>query len=157
MSHLAKNITRLCHAYIKLSDKFQKLDVDYMTLRSKVVPLIKALKVYKQLVEQLSEERQLLKENLQEITQKYEELKPFEIFLEPEFQAILNEAEEQIDLVDTTLNEIESDRDPDLSDVEKALLLEYENDPDKFGALINITLLNPSENSSVQEKALQSM
>ncbi|WP_421654778.1 hypothetical protein [Leptothermofonsia sp. ETS-13] len=157
MSQTAERITRLCHAYIKLSDKFQKLDVEYMTLRGKVVPLIKALKTYKQLVEQLSQEKQTLEEKLQETTLKYEELKPLEILLQSEFHEALSEAEEQVELVEATLHEMESDRDPDLSDIDKELLIQYQNDPEQFNLLLNAPFLNQSESCLTSEKMLQSI
>ncbi len=157
MSQIAERITRLCHAYIKLSDKFQKLDIEYMTLRSKVVPLIKALKTYKQLLEQLNQEKQALEEKLQETTLKYEELKPLEIFLQLEFQAILTEAEEQVELVETTLYEMESDRDPDLSDIDKELLIQYQNDPEQFALLLNVPSPDQADSCPIPEKMLQSV
>lgn len=156
MSHLTDRYTRLCHAYIKLSDKFQKLDVDHMTLRSKIVPLIQALKTYKQLIEDLSQEKQTLEEKLDQMTLKYEELKPLEIFLQPDFQAALCEAEEQMDLIDVTLDEMDSDRDPDLSNLDKELLTEYQNDPEQFSLLTQGLLLSRPE-SFIQEKVLQSV
>ena len=127
---------QVCRAFVKLADKFQKLDVEHMTLKTKVVQILRLLKSYKELAEKLSQEKQGLEQELQSITLKYEELKVFEVFLEPEFQALLNEAEEQLELVDETLKEIEDDRDPDLDDLDKELLAEYQTLPETFGELL---------------------
>jgi predicted nucleic acid-binding Zn-ribbon protein len=155
MSHLAERYNQLSHTYIKLADQFQKLDVDYMTLRSKVVPLLRALKSYKATVETLKQQNLDLEQELRTVTQKYEELKPFAAFLSPEFQQVLSEAEEQLALVDETLKEIDQDRDPGLSEADKSLLLEHQNDPSQFEALIQ-----PNGYSSVRvasDRALQAV
>jgi len=34
MSDLAERYARLCRVYVQLADRFQKLDVEHMTLRS---------------------------------------------------------------------------------------------------------------------------
>ncbi len=128
--------TQVCRAFVKLADKFQKLDVEHMTLKTKVVQILKLLKSYKELAEKLSQEKQGLEKELQSMMVKYEELKVFEVFLEPEFQALLSEAEEQLELVDETLKEIEDDRDPDLDDLDKELLVEYQISPESFGELL---------------------
>jgi chromosome segregation ATPase len=127
---------QVCRAFVKLADRFQKLDVEHMTLKTKVVQILKLLKSYKELAEKLNQEKQELKQELASATLKYEELKVFEVFLEPEFQALLLEAEEQLELVDETLKEIEDDRDPDLDDLDKELLVEYQTAPESFGELL---------------------
>jgi len=137
MNHnLAERYMRLCRAYIKLADKFQKLDVEYMTLRGKVVPLLKALKTYQFAVDQLKQEKADLEEKLQAITLKYEELKPLEDLLHPDMQSTLSEAEGQIELVDTTLNEMEYELDPDLTDADKQLLRQYQSHPEEFEQIL---------------------
>lgn len=125
--------TRICHAFVRLSDKFQKLDVEYMTLKSKVVQVLRLLKEYKATIETLNQEKQELAASLESMTLRYEKLKDFECFFEPDFQAMLNEAEEQLELIDETLQEIEADPDPDLNHLDKALLSEYRSCPDSFG------------------------
>ncbi len=157
MSHLADRYTRLCHSYIKLSDKFQKLDVDHMTLRSKVVPLIKLLQTYKQTIKQLTQDKEALASDLQSMTLKYEELKPLEAFLQPEAQAALAEAEEQLELVDITLQEMESDRDPDLSEIDKAILTEYQANPDLLDKPMDLPTFEPANGFGSKEKVLQSI
>lgn len=123
---------QICRAFVKLADKFQKLDVDHMTLKSKVAQILKLLKNYQTVAEKLNQENQVLKQELQAITVKYEALQLFEFFLEPEFQALLEEAEAQCELVDATLEEIEDDCDPDLDELDKKLLSEYQIRPDRF-------------------------
>jgi predicted nuclease with TOPRIM domain len=143
MSDLAERYARLCRGYVQLAEKFQKLDVEHMTLRSKVIPLLKSLKSHHSLVEQLKQEKESLEEQLQSTIQKYEELKALETFLQPEMQAALLEAEEQIALVETTVSEMDSDFDPDLSDDEKMLLHEYHSQSE-FGSLIKIPAASPA-------------
>lgn len=123
---------QICRAFVKLADKFQKLDVDHMTLKSKVAQILKLLKNYQTVAEKLNQENQVLKQELQTVTAKYEALQLFEFFLEPEFQALLEEAEAQCELVDETLEEMEDDCDPDLDELDKRLLSEYQTRPDSF-------------------------
>jgi predicted nucleic acid-binding Zn-ribbon protein len=160
MSNIAERYTSLCRAYVKLSDRFQQLDVEHMTLKSKVVPLLKSLKTHKAAVERLQQENgqlvqdlqaltvkytdemsplqqenQALQQELQTVTAKYEALQPFESLLQPDMQAALAEAEEQILLVDETIEEIDQNGDPDLSPSEQQLLAEYWVAPDMFDSL----------------------
>lgn len=133
---------QICRAFVKLADKFQKLDVEHMTLKSKVVPILRLLRKYKEATETLNQENQALEQALQAITLRYEALKLFDFFLEPEFQALLHEAEVQLELVDETLQEIEDDYAPDLDALDKALLIEYQNYPDNFEARLATERLN---------------
>jgi hypothetical protein len=48
-----------------------------------------------------------------------------EVLLQPETQAVLAEAEEQMSLVQETLLEIDQDSDPGMSEADKLLLEEY--------------------------------
>lgn len=123
---------QICRAFVKLADKFQKLDVDHMTLKSRVAQILKLLKNYQSVAEKLNQENQALKQELQAITVKYEALQLFEFFLEPEFQTLLEAAEAQCELIDETLEEMENDRDPDLDELDKKLLSEYQSHPDRF-------------------------
>lgn len=124
--------TKICHAFVKLSDRFQKLDVEHMTLKSKVVQVLRLVKEYKATIEKLNQENQELAISLQAMTLKYERLKGFECFFEADFQTLLHETESQLDLIDETFQEIEADPDPDLNHIDKALLSEYQNCPDSF-------------------------
>jgi chromosome segregation ATPase len=159
MSNIAERYTRLCRSYVQLSDKFQKLDVDHMTLRGKVAPLLKALQAHKHTVERLHHEKAALEvelqtvtthyetlkpliqekvmweATLQAVTAKYEILRPFEALLEPERQAALTEAEDQLGLVEETLQELAIDADPDLDAEAKQLLADYAANPQAFEAV----------------------
>ncbi|MGB3494181.1 MAG: hypothetical protein WBA57_15735 [Elainellaceae cyanobacterium] len=130
--NLPASFEKLCRSYLKMADRFQQLDVEYMTLRGKVVPLLKQLKAYQQTIETLKQESGDLSAELETITAKYEELKPFEELLSPDLQGLFQEAEEQIDLVDETLKEMERDDDPDLSAEDKALVEAFRHDPNAF-------------------------
>ncbi|MBE9179011.1 hypothetical protein IQ268_10610 [Oculatella sp. LEGE 06141] len=132
MDNIAERYTRLCHAYVQLADQFQKLDVEHMSLRGKIIPFLKALKTYKQTVADLTEEKSRLEAELQAIASKYEALKPLEALIDAEHQAALAEAEEQLNLVAETLQEMEKERDPDLSEAERLLLAEYDSSDAEF-------------------------
>lgn len=158
MSNIAERYTRLCRSYVQLSDKFQQLDVDHMTLKSRVAPLLKSLKAQQAAVARLQHEKAELEtelqtltaqnatlqplvqekatwaETLQVVTAKYEALRPFEALLEPDRQTLLTEAEAQLALIDETLEEMTIDLDPDLSSEEKQLLADYANNPQAFEA-----------------------
>jgi len=127
MSNIADRYIYLCRCYIELADKFQKLDIEHMTLKGKMVPILKAMKACKQTIEQLTQEKLELEQKLQTVTAQYEELKSFEVLLQPETQAVLAEAEEQMSLVQETLMEIDQDSDPSMSEADKLVLEEYYN------------------------------
>lgn len=146
--NLPVSFEKLCRSYVKMADRFQQLDVEYMTLKSKIVPLLKQLRGYQQTVETLKRENGDLKTELETMTAKYEELKPFEELLNPELQGLLQEAEEQIDLVDETLKEMERDRDPDLSEDDKALIEAFKTDPNAFALPDLNSLSSPAQNGS---------
>lgn len=128
----ADRYARLSRAYIQLSERFQKLDVEHMTLKSKLLPLLKTVKDWKQAIATLQQEKADLEARLTAMSDQYEELKVFEQLLEAAAQADLIEAEEQVKLVEETIQELEVDTDPDLSDLEKQLLVEFETALDVF-------------------------
>ncbi|NEP18272.1 MAG: hypothetical protein F6J97_15435 [Leptolyngbya sp. SIO4C1] len=78
----------------------------------------------------LSEEKAQLESSLQAVQLKYEALAEFETLLQPDAVSVLAEAEQQMELVEETLQEIELDSDPDLSEVDKQLLLQYRDRSD---------------------------
>jgi len=144
MDHVAKRYTKLGQAYTQLADRFQTLDVEHMNLKRQLLPILKALEVYKQKVAQLEQQNgQLVAANgqlsaeLQDVTEKYEALKALEGLLTPEMLSVLDEAEGQMALVEETIQEMDQDSDPDLDEAEKALLVEYGNNPAYFTALEN--------------------
>jgi predicted nucleic acid-binding Zn-ribbon protein len=134
MTQTSDRYVRLCRAYVKLSDKFQKLDVEHMTLKSKVVPLLKALKAYKQLTQKLQQENHDLQTEISSLEKKYEALKALEALVTPEMEAELAEAEEQMEIVEETIQEMEADSSPDLTPEDKELLSQYECAPEEFTA-----------------------
>ncbi|MBD2425308.1 hypothetical protein [Phormidium sp. FACHB-1136] len=146
--------TRLCRAYVQLSERFHQLDVDHMTLKGQVIPLLKALKAQQDRLRQLQMEKESLQQSLdqqsaqhhqemQTLTQTYEdrlghltrhleELRPLEGLLSSDLSHELAEAESQMDLVDATLQEMGEDDEPDLTADEKALLAAYRANPSAF-------------------------
>lgn len=95
VNQMVERYTRLCRAYITLSERFNQLDVDHMTLKGQMVPLLKALKENQaklrtaelekaklqaalerqevRLQETLDEQETQHQQELQQLTQTYEE------------------------------------------------------------------------------------
>lgn len=46
VNQMVERYTRLCRSYVSLSERFHQLDVEHMTLKGQVVPLLKALKAH---------------------------------------------------------------------------------------------------------------
>lgn len=134
-SQVAERYARLCRSYIQLSDRFQKLDVEHMSLKSKLIPLLKALKHYKLLLQQLEDDKLSLQQQIATLTEKCEKLQEFEAFSQPDMESELSEAEHHITLVEETIEEMDSDSSPDLSPAEKKLLDDYFLNPDEFTLL----------------------
>ena len=172
----ADRYTGIAEAYIQLSDQFHQLDVEHMTLKKKLVPAIKAIKNYQKLIAQLQQEKVELKQSVQALTDRQQQLEEalliqkenetklsttiqlltdekatlqaslenvqtqsealadVEGLLKPEAQAILAEAEQQMELVTETLQEMALNNDPDLNEADKQLLESYEDD---FESLID--------------------
>lgn len=164
VNQMVERYTRLCRAYVTLAERFHQLDVDHMTLKGQMVPLLKALKAHQAKLKAVEAEKTELqvtlqqqvqiqtlldqqeaqhRQELQQLTQTYEsklqalashvaELQPLEQLLNTETNHELSVAEEQIELVETTLQEMEQDSSPDLSGEEKSLLAAYQSDPQAF-------------------------
>lgn len=154
MNQMVERYTRLCRAYVQLSERFHQLDVEHMTLKGQVVPLLKALKMQQDRLRQIQTEKETLQRDLdqqtaqhrqevQAITQTYEEridrltrhmeeLRSLDGLLSPEASQELAEAESQMELVEATMQEMSEDDDPDLTADEKALLAAYRANPDAF-------------------------
>ena len=146
--------TRLCRAYVQLSERFHQLDVDHMTLKGQVIPLLKALKVQQDRLRQLQTEKEALQQTLDQqaaqqrqemqtlahtyedrldrLTHHLEELRPLEGLLSSELSHELAEAESQMELVEATMQEMGEDDEPDLTADEKALLAAYRANPGAF-------------------------
>jgi chromosome segregation ATPase len=88
MTQIAERYTQLARAYAQLSDKFQQLDVAHMTLKEKVVPLLKALKAYQQLVEQLKQGKATLEHQLQTLTTEKQTLETSLVSAQTDNQAL---------------------------------------------------------------------
>lgn len=165
VNQMVERYTRLCRSYVSLSERFHQLDVEHMTLKGQVVPLLKALKAHRAKLKTVETEKIQLQESLtqqenrhqaaldqkdaqhrqelQQLTQTYEgklqtlsshlaELQPLEQLLSSETHHELSVAEAQMELVETTLQEMADDSTPDLSTEEKALLTAYRSDPAAF-------------------------
>lgn len=165
VNQMVERYTRLCRAYITLSERFNQLDVEHMTLKGQMVPLLKALKTHQaklrtaefekaamqttleqqeaRLQAALDQQEAQHRQELQQLTSAYEErlqalashvaeLQPLEQLLNAETHHELSAAEAQMELIETTFEEIEQDSLPDLSAEEKALLAAYRSDPDAF-------------------------
>ncbi|HZG38631.1 MAG TPA: hypothetical protein VEZ50_08110 [Nodosilinea sp.] len=154
VNQMVERYTRLCRSYVSLSERFHQLDVDHMTLKGQVVPLLKALKAHQAKLKAVEAEKAGLqarldhqaaqhRQELQQLTKTYEdklealsnhiaELQPLEQLLNGETHRELSVAEEQMELVEATFLEIEQDCAPDLSAEEKALLTAYRADPAAF-------------------------
>lgn len=153
-NQMVERYTRLSRAYVKLAERFNQLDVEHMTLKSQVIPLLQALKAQQARIEKLLADQEKLQQALEQktvdhrqeleaLSQTYEdrlsslnhdieELKPLENLFTSQVYEDLITAEEQMDLVETTLQEMAEDSSPDLSDEEKALLAAYQADPQLF-------------------------
>ncbi|HEY9881143.1 MAG TPA: hypothetical protein V6D29_21970 [Leptolyngbyaceae cyanobacterium] len=154
MNHMVERYTRLSRSYVSLSERFHQLDVEHMKLKGSMVPLLKALKAYRKRTTELEranlELQQTLtdvdgrhqsaiqnlvatyEEQLESLRSQLEQLQALEWFTTEEAQRELAEAEHQIDLDEETFREIEQDAYPDLSDADKALLVEYHTNPSSF-------------------------
>jgi chromosome segregation ATPase len=142
MKSTADRYKCIAEAYLKLSDRFNQLDVAHMSLRQKIVPMIKALKKYQALTTQLKQDKAELAQTIQALTNeksalegtitvlqnKIETLIDLEPLLQPETQDMLTEAEQQIELIEETLQEIDINSDPDLNEADRQLLETYQND-----------------------------
>lgn len=152
MENIVDSFANLCDSYITLADRFQQLDVDHMTLKGKVVPLLKALKNYQQAIATLQSENRALKQELagtqeecKTLAAKNDALKALEPLLSAEMASLLANASEQASLVQETMDEMDANKDPDLSEEEKDLLAVFYNDPQRFAAIHHQPSLDMSE------------
>ncbi|NJL45620.1 MAG: hypothetical protein HC922_07575 [Leptolyngbyaceae cyanobacterium SM2_3_12] len=154
MNQMVERYTRLCRAYVTLSERFHQLDVDHMTLKGQMIPLLKALKAHQtrlkaseaaQATLQAALDNQAVqhRQDMQNLTSTYEdrlqalahqvaELQTLERLLHDDAYRELTVAEEQMELVETTFQEMELDSSPDLSEPEQALLAAYRSNPAAF-------------------------
>ena len=166
MNQMVERYTRLCRAYVKLSERFQELDIANMTLKGQLVSLIKTTKAQQQQQQRQSKEYQRLLEafnslranhqqELQELTHSYEDriqdltselvsLTALQTDLfAPDVQEALTEAETQSELLEEAFQEMATDGDPDLNSEEKALLAEFQANPSLFAASPDSEMIAP--------------
>lgn len=110
-----------------LTERQKHLEDNQLTLQAKEIELSMA-------VNTLTKENTDLQTALQGFQTKYEVVAGFESLLESEPQAMLVEAEQQMELVEETLQEIALNSDPDLSQEEKELIEAYQKESDSLFA-----------------------
>ncbi|BDM79396.1 hypothetical protein [Acaryochloris marina] len=110
-----------------LTERQQHLEDNQLTLQAKEIELSMA-------VNTLTKENTELQTALQDFQTKYEVVADFEFLLESEPQAMLTEAEQQMELVEETLQEIALNSDPDLSQEEKELIEAYQKETESLFA-----------------------
>lgn len=108
-----------------LAERQQYLENNQLTLQAKEVELSMT-------VNTLTKENTDLQAALQDFQAKYEVVADFESLLESEPQAILVEAEQQMELVEETLQEIALNSDPDLSQDEQQLIETYQKESESL-------------------------
>lgn len=112
-----------------LTERQKHLEDNQLTLQAKEIELSMA-------VNTLTKENTDLQTALQGFQTKYEVVAGFESLLESEPQAMLVEAEQQMELVEETLQEIALNSDPDLSQEEKELIEAYQKETESlFGSM----------------------
>ncbi len=122
MNTVAERYARLSRCYIQLADQFSELDLEHMELKCKLVELIKAVQNNQQTIAELEHHNCELTQQAAAKEAQYQQLRQFELLLDPKIQAELSEAEKVILLIDETLYERSQDTDPALSAADKALL-----------------------------------
>ncbi|KAI9132477.1 hypothetical protein [Acaryochloris sp. CCMEE 5410] len=110
-----------------LTERQQHLEDNQLTLQAKEIELSMA-------VNTLTKENTDLQTALQDFQTKYEVVAGFESLLESEPQTMLVEAEQQMELVEETLQEIALNSDPDLSQEEKELIEAYQKESESLFA-----------------------
>lgn len=102
-----------------LTERQLSLEENQLALQAKEVELTKKITA-------LMAENTALQATLQDFQTKYDTLAEFETLLKSDPQAILVEAEQQMELVEETLQEIALNSDPDLSKDEQQLIEAYQ-------------------------------
>lgn len=74
MKLTADRYTRLSRAYLTLADKFQQLDIEHMTFKQQIVPLLKALKHYQQQARHWQQEKAQLVNQIRSLEEKQVQL-----------------------------------------------------------------------------------
>ena len=108
-----------------LTERQKHLEDNQLILQAKEIELSMA-------VNTLTKENTDLQTALQDFQTKYEVVAGFESLLESEPQTMLVEAEQQMELVEETLQEIALNSDPDLSQEEKELIEAYQKESESL-------------------------
>lgn len=116
---LQQDNTKLEQTIQTLTDQQQRLEEDQRTLKAKEVE-------QSIIINTLTDEKTNLQAALEEFQAKYDALADFESLLQSGPQAVLAEAEQQMALVEETLQEIALNSDPDLSENEQQLIEAYQ-------------------------------
>ncbi|WP_299402351.1 hypothetical protein [Acaryochloris sp. IP29b_bin.148] len=122
-----------------LTERQTHLQENQLTLQAKEVELSMT-------VNTLTKENTDLQAVLQDFQTKYEVVADFESLLASEPQAMLTEAEQQMELVEETLQEIALNSDPDLSQEEKQLIEAYQTESESLSVS-----MEPLQDWDVQE------
>ncbi len=138
MKTTADRYNHLAQAYIELSDKFHQLDVAHMCLKQKIVPAIKAIKLYKSLTQQLRQGQEQLEETIETLTERQRQLE--------ESQRSLQAKEVELETKVSTLT-------AEKSDLSSALLTLQE----KYDAIADLEYLLQSKPRSVLIEAEEQM
>lgn len=125
-----------------LTERQQRLEENQLTLQAKEVELSMT-------VNTLTKENTDLQANLKEFQTKFDAVADFESLLESEPQAILAEAEQQMELVEETLQEIALNSDPDLSQEEQQLVEAYQKESESL--LVSMELCQEKNSQDVAD------
>ncbi|KAI9129354.1 hypothetical protein [Acaryochloris sp. CCMEE 5410] len=115
-----------------LTDQQQRLKEEQRTLEAKEVEQSITINT-------LTEEKTNLQATLEAFQTKYKALANFEVLLQSEPQAVLAEAEQQMALVEETLQEIALNSDPDLSEDEQQLIEAYQDEDESLFIAMEIS------------------
>ncbi|ABW33315.1 hypothetical protein [Acaryochloris marina] len=122
---LQQDNTKLEQTIQTLTDQQQRLEEDQRTLKAKEVE-------QSIIINALTDEKTNLQAALEEFQAKYDALADFESLLQSGPQAVLAEAEQQMLLVEETLQEIALNSDPDLSENEQQLIEAYQDEDESL-------------------------
>lgn len=122
---LQQDNTKLEQTIQTLTEQQQRLEKDQRTLKAKEVE-------QSIIINALTDEKTNLQAALEEFQAKYDALADFESLLQSGPQAVLVEAEQQMVLVEETLQEIALNSDPDLSEKEQQLIEAYQDEDESL-------------------------
>ena len=137
---LQQDNTKLEQTIQTLTDQQQRLEEDQRTLKAKEVE-------QSIIINTLTDEKTNLQAALEEFQAKYDALADFESLLQSGPQAVLAEAEQQMALVEETLQEIALNSDPDLSENEQQLIEAYQDEDESL--FISMEILKDSSSLKV--------